>query len=320
MTAPTQTKLKCVQWNARSLKLSKLVEFKVFLQEEDPHIVFISETFWTPNLCYSFPKYTVFRSDRVTKRNGGVALLVKSYLNPARSRRKDINHLEIVGATIAIPGIGPIDAISVYCPKGDATVADLEVLPSRDMGKHNLVMPYELGTRVNPRSGEKTTIDLMLTSHGLKMDAELKTGCSMDSDHLSVIATLNNMITVPGDPLQRWSYSSGRWTEWNTIVKNALVKENFRNASSADEANQILTEAIIAASKHCFSLKHRGANQNRSKPWWNKDCKDACSKTRRLEREWRKHPADLQRRIEYKKSMAVKRRLILKGKREAWEQ
>lgn len=101
------------------------------------------------------------------------------------------------------------------------------------------------------------------------------------------------------------------------MVKEALGKESFRDAASADEANQLLTETIIAANKHCFSLKQGGANQNQV--WWNNECKDASSKTRRLEREWRKHPADLQRRTEYQKSIAVKRRLILKRKREAWE-
>lgn len=184
-------------------------------------------------MCFSFPKYTGFRSNRKIKRNGGVALLSKSYLNPTRTRWKVIEHLELVGTTLAIPGRGLIDAISVYCPKGDATIAYLEAIVNTSnefiiagdlnahhetwentkksnrcgIGLHNLILsntgvnlvtPHDLGARINPRSGRKATIDLMVTSNRLKKDAELKTGSFVDSDHLPVIATLNNMVTVPG--------------------------------------------------------------------------------------------------------------------------
>ena len=75
-------------WNARSI-LNNLSEFKVFLYCKKPAIVFVSETWLTPDQSeqdVSLVNYTLLRKDRIDRRgvklcfSSGVILLTKSWI------------------------------------------------------------------------------------------------------------------------------------------------------------------------------------------------------------------------------------------------
>ena len=59
---------------------------------------------------------------------GGVALLVRSYLNPEQLKIKCYHHIDAVGATIHLSGVGTIELKSVYWLHGNASLEELEDL------------------------------------------------------------------------------------------------------------------------------------------------------------------------------------------------
>ncbi len=82
-----QAELKCVYFNARSV-VNKLDELELLILKEQPDIVGITETWLNENICdneLNFEGYTLLRTDRndpVKKRGGGIAMYIKSCLNP----------------------------------------------------------------------------------------------------------------------------------------------------------------------------------------------------------------------------------------------
>lgn len=259
MTDLQTEQLKCLQWNARSLNKTKLKEFKAMLSSVKPHLVFLSETFWKPHFIFSFPNYIIFRRDRES-RSGGVALLVRTNLNPQPLKSKGINKLEWVGAKIKTQQAGDIDVISVYCPKGDATRSDLnellttrkELIVAGDLNAHHpsweitqrsnkcgealnqiisdnqklaLVTPFDLGTRIHPTTAKTTTIDLLIASPSLAFQAETRLESYCGSDHLPIVTSLNLDIPIQRNALRRWNFKGGSWTEWNEQVASQLEED-----------------------------------------------------------------------------------------------
>ena len=113
------TSLKCIQWNARGLTHSRLQEFKHFLSTEKPHIVLLSETHWYSWMKkFSFSCYKIARSDRRQRKGGVVAILIHDSIFYVTLSLSPFTSMETVGVTI-MSDVGPIDVISVYCPRGD---------------------------------------------------------------------------------------------------------------------------------------------------------------------------------------------------------
>ena len=74
------SKLKCFYTNARSL-MNKILELEIYIEEEEPDIIGISESWGTEAISSSeinFVNYTLFRKDRIKKRGGGVLLYIKN--------------------------------------------------------------------------------------------------------------------------------------------------------------------------------------------------------------------------------------------------
>ena len=76
--------LKIMLWNACSI-LANLGEFQKSLDENNPHLVCITETWLNPNKNLKFKAFNVIRIDRPNQVRGGVAILI----------RKEIEHNKI---------------------------------------------------------------------------------------------------------------------------------------------------------------------------------------------------------------------------------
>ncbi len=76
MAKMTHQPFKLLQWNARSLYKSKLVEFKQQLRDLNPHVVLLSETHWKDEYIPKFSAYTPIVLNR-SGQGGGVAILAK---------------------------------------------------------------------------------------------------------------------------------------------------------------------------------------------------------------------------------------------------
>jgi Endonuclease-reverse transcriptase len=74
-----------------------------------------------------------------------------------------------------------------------------------------LITPKELGTRVNPSTGSTSTIDLTMVSSDLALDAEVKVGPYIGSDHLPVHLTLNLLPTRRVERIPRGTFRAEHW-------------------------------------------------------------------------------------------------------------
>ncbi|GFV02785.1 hypothetical protein TNCV_837811 [Trichonephila clavipes] len=66
--------LSLCSWNANGL-LSKISEFRLFVEKYDPDILLIQETHLRPTLDININNYTCYRNDRIT--NGTARYLLK---------------------------------------------------------------------------------------------------------------------------------------------------------------------------------------------------------------------------------------------------
>lgn len=149
--------------------------------------------------------------------------------------------VEAIGISVNLKNNEKIDIISVYCPKGNCNAADLipifsyyknKTIIAGDFNAHHsqwetrsnsnqsgyalidmltdtndilLLTPRNLNTRIDPRDGKESTIDLTFTSTNFALNYEIKTGPYWGSDHLPIIFT-----TKTKSPAER-SRNKIRW-------------------------------------------------------------------------------------------------------------
>ena len=79
LESPTECGYKCVCLNARSI-VNKINELNIMVEDIDPHIIGITESWATPDISdaeLGMTRYVVFRKDRLGRRGGGVILYIK---------------------------------------------------------------------------------------------------------------------------------------------------------------------------------------------------------------------------------------------------
>ena len=79
LESPTEFGYKCVCLNARSI-VNKINELNIMVEDIDPHIIGITESWATPDISdaeLGKTGYVMFRKDRLGRRGGGVILYIK---------------------------------------------------------------------------------------------------------------------------------------------------------------------------------------------------------------------------------------------------
>ena len=79
LESPTEFGYKCVCLNARSI-VNKRNELNIMVEDIDPHIIGITESWATPDISDAelrMTGYVMFRKDRLGRRGGGVILYIK---------------------------------------------------------------------------------------------------------------------------------------------------------------------------------------------------------------------------------------------------
>ena len=79
LESPTEFAYKCVCLNARSI-VNKRNELNNMVEDIDPHIICITESWATPNISEAelgMTGYVMFRKDKLGRRGGGVILYIK---------------------------------------------------------------------------------------------------------------------------------------------------------------------------------------------------------------------------------------------------
>ena len=86
-TSETFKCLKCIFFNARSLRGNTFLDLKCLLTKEHFDIISIAETFLNTQSIdlaseYQLHGFKFFNKDRIARRGGGVAVYIRDYLNP----------------------------------------------------------------------------------------------------------------------------------------------------------------------------------------------------------------------------------------------
>ncbi|GFX37015.1 nucleic-acid-binding protein from transposon X-element [Trichonephila clavipes] len=104
--------LKVISWNADSI-INKIQEFEFFINSQDPDVIALQETRLRPCHNLNLPNYKTYRTDRLTHRGGGTAVLIKSSIP---HHVLDIKTHSLENTTIAIEGERNITISSIYRP------------------------------------------------------------------------------------------------------------------------------------------------------------------------------------------------------------
>ncbi|GBM32143.1 hypothetical protein AVEN_11927-1 [Araneus ventricosus] len=105
--------LQTVSFNAGGIK-SKFRELKYFIEEKQPDIIALQETHLNPGDKLTVPNYTTYRSDRLTHRAGGAAL-IKSLINP-HPTPASTSTFENTAVSIDLPNNNSFTISSIYLP------------------------------------------------------------------------------------------------------------------------------------------------------------------------------------------------------------
>jgi exonuclease III len=106
--------MNCCLWNARSLKDKKDETFN-FFNQNNIDIAFISETGLKPDITICHDKYTIHRFDRIGKRMGGVAIIIKKDIEHKVIPSQNLKIIESIGITVKLNN-DQLDIFSIYYP------------------------------------------------------------------------------------------------------------------------------------------------------------------------------------------------------------
>ncbi|GFT16615.1 RNA-directed DNA polymerase from mobile element jockey [Trichonephila clavipes] len=107
--------LSLCSWNANGL-LSKISEFRLFVEKYDPDILLIQETRLRPTLTININNYTCYRNGRITNgpARGGTLIFIKSSIPHFNS--PTLHHVEATTVTLTPPNTNHISITSIYVP------------------------------------------------------------------------------------------------------------------------------------------------------------------------------------------------------------
>ena len=249
-----------------------------------------------------FNGYNIVRADRKKGKGGGVAILIHTSISFKEITLPKIDCMEIVGVSISTDS-GLVDFISVYCPRGNSTtqqVCQLFDAPGNqfviggDFNAHHqlwektgtrpnrggsslvaaltevtdvsLLTPKNLNTRMCPQTAKFSTIDLTFSSAFLSLDADIKVGDHLGSDHLPVFISLNTVPKQATSRAPKWLFDDKKWDQWNRLEADRLNDVEFLSISEPDTAHQTFYGAIMSASLCVHRVSKFDPSQQKQKP------------------------------------------------------
>ena len=311
-------KLKCLFWNARSLRTRKN-ELPTILSDLD--IFICVETWLKDSNDYQIPGFVSYRKDRLHSNGGGILILVKKsvgYVELTDLTTPDIL-VELVGIKVTnfSPSISIIvcyktpdcylnqqqwDTIIENSSKTDYCLMVGEFNAHNNLGNCNktdshgekllnsienfnlFVHNSDTYSHIDAKQGKKSNIDLIITSLNLadKLDFSINDD-TLGSDHFPVFITIN--------------------TE-----KSAEKYEFFTS---------IITEAISLSTP---KQKHFRSNKlDNPVSWWNEDCNKAKRLRKAAYKKW-EFDKNSENFIAYKKAVASAIRTFKKSKIDHFKQ
>lgn len=107
--------IKILQWNCRSI-LSNKGSFELYICENNIDICLLSETWLNKHHNFKISGYNIFRNDRIDRKGGGVAIVLKKTIAFKSIIIPPIEGAELVAISIESKDHSKITFISVYIP------------------------------------------------------------------------------------------------------------------------------------------------------------------------------------------------------------
>ena len=155
--------------------------------------------------------------------------------------------------------------------------------------------------------------DITMHHASLTRRVECETLTALASDHLPILCTISRGKKKPGKRRKtRFSYKKADWTLFERKTEEALGDlPDWNDATTIKEANQTLTNAILAAAAAAIP---RGARRD-PKAWWTEEVNEAVAKRGRLRALASTDPAAG---AEWRQAEKATRDVIMKAKRDSW--
>lgn len=283
--------LKITTWNANSIT-DKRIELIQFLQDTKTDILLAQETFLKPQRDFKIPNYKIYRSDRLTGRAGGTAILIKKNIMHNHLPNIATEHIENTSIKITTSDNSSITITSVYLsPAKPLTTEDLNLI-SQHQSKHSkLIVGGDLNARHFSWHGNSTNLrgrtlhqhqDLNGYAIAAPIDPTHYPGCGtpsvidiyliknitttynvhtieqLSSDHYPVILTTDNWQNHN-------TTNSHKITNWNKFKEN-LMSSNLQppeisNAEQIENEAIRITKQIQEASNKATSYTNKPAYQ-----------------------------------------------------------
>ena len=341
-------------WNCRSL-LTNIIEFKRFINQSNPHIICLCETWLKLSDNLKFPEYNIFRKDRFGK-GGGVAIMVRRSLqsrNHNNFNYFDGGILETLVIQVQVNNTWA-DICSIYNPCKNISEAEFlhyfenlsqNAIICGDFNAHHPIWSSNtnIRTRLNPTGS--ALADVLLNSphftlltppetpthfnkqHNLKSTIDLAFGKGIfafcENVHRDeLLGTDHYPITYC------FNYSLSKST------KNAPLKWEINNLdwdrwranlissfnSTGHECDVIkIIELITEATEKLIKLKSKQIKYKQYKPFWTPECSYYIALRRKAQKKYEKFPT-VENKVALNRQTAITKRFLLKKKREKWQE
>ena len=115
----------------------------------------------------------------------------------------------------------------------------------------------------------------------------------------------------------KWRFKEDKWPLWNAHLYEKLKTQKLTAISNPKRAYNTFYRTLINTTNKFFKPPKK-KNRREAPNWWNADCKKALAAARKARRKWLKNPFSITLKTHLNRAEAVKKRTILRAKRESW--
>ena len=349
---PTKTNISIHHLNCKGL-VSKLQEIKTYVNNSEPDIVCLSETWLTKNEP-KLKNYQSFWKNR-QRIGGGLGIFIVNSITARHFNLIAYNNglLEFLGIEIFTYRYNWIKILCLYNPCKNVTYSEMmhyinqlgnSYVIMGDMNAHspildgkyyirsnssgimleklifqeNVILLNEpnVPTYIDYRTGKPSCLDICLVSSNLAQNSTFSVGPDLGSDHRMIITSIRPTAarTIIICP-KRWKLKSVNWKQWRNRFANEV--DSIVMPCDAEALNDSLINRVNSASDGLIPLTSGKTKIKQRTAWWDKECQDRVKARRKARHLCEKHPTEENIRI-LRKLTAEAKYHIKKKKKESW--
>lgn len=273
--------LRVCAWNAEGLTI-RMRELQAAMIEYDCDIYLIGETWLRPGNRFSMPNYRIYRTDRLTGRGGGTAVVIKSKITHRHVLTPVRPFLEETTVEVELQGAGVVRISSVYASPSRTFLLDdyvdmfgcsVPTFLAGDLNAKHLVWgsrvinafgrklyPFVLDQNISVHSPFRPTffrpgsppdlLDIGL-SKGLPFNVVTQSVTDISSDHDPVFYELEISPLISTSSLLRrvdWEMFSDRCKELSPAISEHICSTRSLEKAAID-LNNIIKESLEESTK-----------------------------------------------------------------------